>query len=223
MQMNLIAGLSVGFMVVPQGMSYAALAGLPSVFGIYGAYLPCLVYCLVGSSKQLSVGPVAVTSLLLAWALQPLIPCVLEIDNPNDLKNQAQVECQNKYNQAAIQVRGKVQPVSSKDGPLVLPCQLQSASRAKGEVLAATTLAECINADTHNIPTHTPCGHHQVCFIVACLYTGMGVLHVGWVNKFLSHAVIGGFTTGAAIIIGIGQVSRRRCTTRRPCKRAHAL
>ena len=62
---DVLAGLSVGAMVIPQGMSYANLAGLPQVYGLYGAFVPCLVYSLLGSSKQLSVGPVAVTSILL--------------------------------------------------------------------------------------------------------------------------------------------------------------
>ena len=47
----------------------------------------------------------------------------------------------------------------------------------------------------------------QVTFIVSCIYTGLGLLRMGWITKFLSHAVIGGFTTGAAITIGMGQVS----------------
>jgi len=76
---DLLAGLSVGAMVIPQGMSYANLAGLPQVFGLYGAFVPCLVYSLLGSSKQLSVGPVAVTSILLANGLESLFgvesPC----------------------------------------------------------------------------------------------------------------------------------------------------
>jgi sulfate transporter 4 len=76
---DLLAGLSVGAMVIPQGMSYANLAGLPQVYGLYGAFVPCLVYSLLGSSKQLSVGPVAVTSILLANGLESLFgvesPC----------------------------------------------------------------------------------------------------------------------------------------------------
>ncbi len=52
-------------MVVPQGLSYASIAGVPSVYGLYGAFMPCIVYALFGSSKQLAVGPVAVTSLLI--------------------------------------------------------------------------------------------------------------------------------------------------------------
>ncbi len=43
-------------------MAYASTAGVPSVYGLYGAFLPCMVYGLVGSSRQLAVGPVAVTS-----------------------------------------------------------------------------------------------------------------------------------------------------------------
>ena len=53
LQNDILAGVSVGAMVVPQGMSYARLAGLPDVFGLYGAFVPCLVYALLGSSRQL--------------------------------------------------------------------------------------------------------------------------------------------------------------------------
>lgn len=52
-QTDIIAGLSVGAMVVPQGMSYANLAGLPSVYGLYGAFVPVLVYSVLGSSREL--------------------------------------------------------------------------------------------------------------------------------------------------------------------------
>ena len=46
----------------------------------------------------------------------------------------------------------------------------------------------------------------QLAFIVACLYTGVGVLRLGFMVRFLSHSVITGFTSGAAIIIGMSQV-----------------
>ncbi len=52
-QADLAAGLSVAAMVVPQGLSYAKLAGLPQVWGLYGAFAPCIVYAGFGSSKQL--------------------------------------------------------------------------------------------------------------------------------------------------------------------------
>ncbi len=53
MQTDLVAGISVGAMVVPQGMSYAKLAGLPNVYGLYGAFVPVMIYAALGSSPQL--------------------------------------------------------------------------------------------------------------------------------------------------------------------------
>ena len=46
----------------------------------------------------------------------------------------------------------------------------------------------------------------QVAFIAGCLYTGVGILNLGWVMNFLSHSVIAGFMTGASVIIGLSQV-----------------
>eukprot|EP00798_Chlamydomonas_sp_ICE-L_P032252 gene32252-16818_t len=144
---DITAGLSVGFMVIPQGLSYAGLAGLPAVYGLYGAFLPCIIYTLFGSSRQLAVGPVAVTSLIISANLQRIVSCANAIDNPN--KPPVGLEaCQEQYNKAAI----------------------------------------------------------QLAFIVSMMYTGVGILRLGWVTKFLSHAVISGFTTGAAVVIGMGQV-----------------
>lgn len=59
------AGLVVGVMLVPQGMAYAMIAGLPPVYGLYTAILPTVLYTLMGSSRHVSVGPVAMDSLIL--------------------------------------------------------------------------------------------------------------------------------------------------------------
>lgn len=74
LQWDIIAGVSVGAMVVPQGLSYASIAGVPSVYGLYGAFMPCIIYALFGSSKQLAVGPVAVTSLLIGNGMVNIVP-----------------------------------------------------------------------------------------------------------------------------------------------------
>ena len=58
-------------MLVPQGMAYALLAGLPPEIGLYASTLPLLAYALLGTSRQLAVGPVAIVSLLTASALAP--------------------------------------------------------------------------------------------------------------------------------------------------------
>lgn len=69
---DLIGGLTVALVLVPQSMAYAQLAGLPAHFGLYAAFLPPLIASLFGSSRQLATGPVAVVSLMTATALEPL-------------------------------------------------------------------------------------------------------------------------------------------------------
>ena len=69
---DLIAGLTVALVLIPQSMAYAQLAGLPAYYGLYAAFLPGIIAALWGSSAQLATGPVAVVSLLTASALAPL-------------------------------------------------------------------------------------------------------------------------------------------------------
>ncbi len=65
-QRDLTAGLTVGVMLIPQGMAYAVLGGLPPIYGLYAALVPLLVYPLLGTSRQLITGPVAIDMLILA-------------------------------------------------------------------------------------------------------------------------------------------------------------
>jgi SulP family sulfate permease len=69
---DLLAGGIVTIMLIPQSLAYAMLAGLPPEYGLYASIVPLFVYGLLGSSRALSVGPVAVISLLTAAALAPL-------------------------------------------------------------------------------------------------------------------------------------------------------
>ena len=152
---DVLAGLSVGAMVIPQGMSYANLAGLPQVYGLYGAFVPCLVYSLLGSSKQLAVGPVAVTSILLGNGLESLFG----ISSP----------C---YTSSGAAVSNTTAPV---DG----------------------TEYTCYDFERASI---------QVAFLAGLFYTAVGLLGMGWLTYFLSHAMVSGFTSGAAILIALSQV-----------------
>ncbi|MCK5696576.1 MAG: sulfate permease [Gammaproteobacteria bacterium] len=70
---DIIAGITVALVLIPQSMAYASLAGLPAYFGLYAAFLPVMVAALWGSSSQLGTGPVAVVSLLTASAVTPLV------------------------------------------------------------------------------------------------------------------------------------------------------
>lgn len=64
-----MAGLTVGIILIPQGMAYAMIAGLPPVYGLYASLVPVLMYVVLGTSRQVAVGPVAMDSLLVAAAL----------------------------------------------------------------------------------------------------------------------------------------------------------
>ncbi|KAF8060559.1 SULTR2 [Scenedesmus sp. PABB004] len=128
-----------------QGMSYANIAGVPAVMGLYGAFTPVLIYSLFGSSRQLGVGPVAVTSGLIFSGMAGVVPGYDAITDPND------------------------------PGP---------------ELAAAEYNRNVI----------------QLAFLVACLYTAVGLFRLGFLIRFLSHPVITGFTSGAALVIATGQV-----------------
>ena len=128
---DLGAGLTVGVMLVPQGMAYALIAGLPPVYGLYAALVPLFIYALLGSSRQLAVGPVAIVSLLVAAGIQPL---------------------------------------------------------AQGDLDRAVSLALLL------------------ALMVGVLQVGMGLLRFGFLTRFLSHPVLAGFTSAAAIVIGSSQL-----------------
>ena len=70
---DVLAGVTVAAYLVPQVMAYATVAGLPPVVGLWGALLPLAVYALLGSSRQLSVGPESTTALMTAagWPQSP--------------------------------------------------------------------------------------------------------------------------------------------------------
>ena len=129
---DLSAGAIVAVMLVPQGMAYAMLAGLPPVMGLYASTLPLIAYALFGSSRQLAVGPVAMMSLLVFAGVSPL-----------------------------------ADPGSEEYIRLVL-------------ILS---------------------------FMVGTVQLAMGLFRMGFFINFFSHAVISGFTSAAAIVICLSQLS----------------
>lgn len=149
---DLAAGASVAALVVPQGMAYVRLAGLPQQFGLYGAFVPVIVYAVLGSSRHLSVGPVVVTALLLGSGLPPIVardhPGFKQEANAN---RPADPAGQAAYNRAAVQVG----------------------------------------------------------LLAGALYTAAGVFRLSFLINFLSHSVIAGFMSGAALTIAFQQLRNR--------------
>ena len=125
-----IAGVTVGVVLIPQGIAYALIAGLPPIYGLYTALVPQLVYAILGTSPRVAVGPVAMDSLLVAAGI------------------------------ASLTVVG-----------------------TENIVAIAILLA----------------------FTVGVIQVLLGVLKLGFIVNFLSRPVISGFTSAAAIIIGVNQ------------------
>lgn len=69
---DLAAGATVGVMLIPQSMAYAVLAGMPPIYGLYASLVPLMVYAMLGTSRHLAVGPVAVDMLIVSAGLTPL-------------------------------------------------------------------------------------------------------------------------------------------------------
>ena len=128
---DLAAGLTVGVMLIPQGMAYAMIAGLPPIYGLYASTIPILLYAVLGTSRQLAVGPVAMVSLLTAAGVGKIAVGGTE-----------------EYIQLAI----------------------------------------------------------ALALIVGTIQLLMGLFRMGFLVNFLSHPVISGFTSAAALIIGISQL-----------------
>jgi SulP family sulfate permease len=126
-----LAGLIVATLLIPQGMAYALLAGLPPEIGLYASLLPLVAYALLGSSRLLAVGPVAMVSLLIA----------------NGVGNLA-----------------------------------EPGSTRYLEFATATAL------------------------VVGVFQIAMGAARLGVLTNFLSHPVLSGFSSAAAILIGLSQV-----------------
>jgi len=129
---DLMAGLTVAIMLIPQGMAYALLAGMPPVYGLYASIVPVLMYAVLGTSRQLAVGPVAMVSLLI--------------------------------------------------------------------VAGVGQFADVGSDRFIHLAIMTALGVGTVQFL-------MGVFRMGFLVNFLSHPVLSGFTSAAALIIGASQIS----------------
>nr|XP_043615003.1 low affinity sulfate transporter 3-like [Erigeron canadensis] len=75
---DLIAGLTLASLSIPQSIGYAGLANLDPQYGLYGSVVPPLIYSVMGTSKELAIGPVAVVSLLISSMVSKLVDPVAD-------------------------------------------------------------------------------------------------------------------------------------------------
>ena len=142
------AGLTVGIMLIPQGMAYAMIAGLPLEYGLYAALAPQIVYGVFGTSRHLAVGPVAMDSLLVAAGLGGLA-------------------------------------LAGTDRYIELALLLS--------------------------------------VMMGLMQWGMGMMRMGFLVHFLSKPVISGFTTAAALLIGLNQLPHLAGVACERSNRVHLL
>jgi sulfate transporter 4 len=152
-QSDIIAGLTVGVMVIPQGMSYANIAGLDYIYGLYSACIPTFVYAFFGQSRQLAVGPVAMVSLLVEAGLRDMV----------------------------------------------------TADMAKSDSCKQWFL-DGIGEQTKACADEYAELAFTVSFLVGVMQILGSIMKLGFLVSFLGHPVTSGFTSGAAIIIGLSQV-----------------
>lgn len=69
---DITAGLTVATVLIPQGIAYALIAGLPPIYGLYSALIPQVIYAIFGSSRQVAIGPVAMDSLIVATGVSTI-------------------------------------------------------------------------------------------------------------------------------------------------------
>lgn len=69
---DIVAGITVAIVLIPQGIAYALIAGLPPIYGLYAALVPQLMYAIFGTARQVAIGPVAMDSLIVATGVSTL-------------------------------------------------------------------------------------------------------------------------------------------------------
>ncbi|CAI5985263.1 unnamed protein product [Closterium sp. NIES-64] len=177
---DLIAGISVGTMLVPQSMSYAKLAGLPPIYGLYSAFVPILSYVVFGSSRQLAVGPVAIVSILTFDGLRKVVA--------------------EKLRDSAV-AAGLAATAGGVGGGIELPAAELTGGGGGVGAGAGGMLGGGAGGAVGAVDVSMEELAVLLALMVGLLEVLMGLLRMGWLVRFLSHSVVSGFTSGAALLV----------------------
>ena len=173
---DMAAGLAVTFLIVPQGLSYAAsIAGLPAIYGLYSDFVPLLLFAVFTTSQYLQVGAVAIVSLLTYEAVTKLVAP-----------------------QAAAVAALKI--AASAASKAAAASRLNTTLAAAD--LGATAAYNAANVALIQTQIDTA---SLLAFFVGIFSFGIGILRLGSIMNLMGPAVISGFQTAASITIALGQ------------------
>ncbi|KAF6037947.1 SLC26A2 [Bugula neritina] len=181
---DVIAGLTVGIMNIPQGMAYALLASMPPIFGLYVSFFPVLIYFFFGGSRHISVGTFAVVSLMVGGAVESQMDKCLS--STTAVSDAVSSDGGQNYTTSSFMDNGTTTMAAALNMSTTTaagPAEM-SAEELKCRLATATTLTLLVG----------------LCQIL------MGFLKLGFVTIYLADPLISGFTTGAACHVFTSQV-----------------
>lgn len=173
---DVIAGFTVGIMQLPQGMAYAMLADMPPVVGLYMAFFPVLIYFFFGTSRHISMGTVAVVSLMTGSVVSSIASPKSTSFSPTGLPTN------NTY-------LGDLNDTTNLN-----------------DTLLTTTFVPTIESTVDNLTMQKLALASSMCFLVGVVQVLFGVCRLGLVTTYMSDPLVSGFTTGAAVHVFTSQV-----------------
>ncbi|XP_060593517.1 prestin-like [Ruditapes philippinarum] len=176
---DIVGGLTVGIMHIPQGMAYAMLATLPPVYGLYTSFFPVIVYFLFGSSKHISLGTASVPCLMIGTAISKGLDGLSKSEVIPSLSNATWNAIKINTDNLSETTTTTTKSISTADdtsemSPEELDLRLQFAM--------------------------------SVTFMVGVIQLLMSVFRLGFITVYMSDALIGGFTTGVTCHVFTSQV-----------------
>ncbi|XP_025086804.1 LOW QUALITY PROTEIN: sulfate transporter-like [Pomacea canaliculata] len=181
---DLISGLTVGIMQLPQGMAYAMLAELPPVVGLYMSFFPVIIYFLFGTSRRYTMcaGTVAVVSLMTGAIV-------------------AQETEAWKAGRSVIPAVEMNATTTTTAAPIMSTVFAALDGNATTTTKAATTTGYDAEEEVFRIKIAT-----TVAFITGLAQIAMGLCRIGFLTTYMGDALVSGFTTGAAVHVFTSQV-----------------
>lgn len=184
---DIIAGLTLGIVHIPQNMAYSLMAGVPAINGLYVAFFNVLLYIILGTSRHISTGTYAIVSLMVVSNLKKFDGYLYPPYNENEPETHHNVTIHRLLTNLTTTTRPTTTASESSHHMNILPAEAHYISHDPVQGRVLTTMAMAI--------------------LVGIIHIGFAILHVGVVTKYLSDAIVNGFTIGAAYHVVTSQIN----------------